>query len=188
MKYHEIALFLSASLLLAAGLSACGPSPSSPETGKQLLELAERGDLSSLDALLKRDANANFRDSCDWTPLMRAAVNGHADVVERLLAAGATVDAKDMGGYTSMMLAASNNHAAIVERLLDAGAMIDAQEQTEGFTALIWATQRGHRETLELLLSRGADASLPDLKGRTALDIANGRSDSVLIDLLGRGK
>ena len=160
-------------LALALAQTGCGNSPQDlQEQGMELLQIAERGDVSALDALLKRDANADYRDSCDWTPLMKAALNGHADAVQRLLAAGADVDAKDKGGYTALMLAASNNHAGSVALLLDRGAMIDAQELTQGFSALTWASQRGHRETVELLLARGADKTLPDFEGKTAADRA----------------
>jgi len=162
-------------LILAVALAqtGCGNTAQDlQEQGMELLQIAERGDVSALDALLKRDANADYRDSCDWTPLMKAALNGHVDAIQRLLAAGAAVDAKDKGGYTALMLAASNNHAEGVALLLDRGAMIDAQELTQGFTALTWASQRGHRETVELLLARGADKTLPDFEGKTAADRA----------------
>ncbi len=160
---------LFATLALSFLVGACSDAPENKqEAGLALLEIAERGDVSALDALLRREADADARDSCDWTPLMKAAINGHADVVRRLLNAGASVDAVDKGGYTSLMLAASNNHTGVVELLLDQGATIDAQERTQGFTALIWAAQRGHEETVSLLLRRGADPTLPDFDGKTA--------------------
>ena len=175
-------------LALALAQTGCGDSPhDQQEQGMELLRIAERGDVSALDALLKRDANADYRDSCDWTPLMKAALNGHADAVQRLLAAGADIDAKDKGGYTGLMLAASNNHADIVALLLDRGAMIDAQELTQGFSALTWAAQRGHRETVELLLARGADKTLPDFEGKSAADRAAEQGHAALQVLLSNG-
>jgi ankyrin repeat protein len=154
--------------LLGCGRPADGTTGGSPA----LLALAERGDVSALDALLNRRADVDVRDSCRWTPLMKAAVNGHGDAVARLLAAGAAVDATDQGGYTPLLLAASNNHADVVALLLRHGAMIDAQEQTQGFTALIWAAKRGHLRTVETLLQQGADTTLPDFEGKTAADRA----------------
>jgi ankyrin repeat protein len=159
-------------LALALAISGCGRTPADSQQDMQLLEIAERGDVSALDALLRRHADADVRDSCHWTPLMKAALNGHPDAVRHLLDAGAAVEAEDKGGYTALMLAASNNHPRIVEMLLDHGAMIDAQERTQGFTALIWAAQRGHLDTVTLLLRRGADATLPDFEGETAADRA----------------
>jgi ankyrin repeat protein len=171
-KLHLNALV--SAIFLSLLLLGCGESPDAQQEADQLLGFAERGDVSALDALLGRKADANVRDLCDWTPLMKAAVNGHLDAAQRLLEAGASVDAADKGGYTALLLAASNNHAALVELLLDHGAMIDAQERTQGYTPLIWAAHRGHAETVAALLRRGADPTLPDSRG---LDAARHASD-----------
>jgi ankyrin repeat protein len=165
-------------------LFGCGESQDPQERGMQLLELAERGDTPALDALLGAKADANFRDSCDWTPLMKAAVNGHLEATRRLLDAGASVDAADKGGYTALLLAASNNHAEVVELLLDRGAMIDVQERTQGYTPLIWAAHRGHAETVSILMRRGADPTLPDMEGMNAARHARDQGHAELLTLL----
>jgi ankyrin repeat protein len=169
MHRQLLALLLAATTVAAAApLAGCGDG-ADPETRRlQLLEVAEQGDVSALDALLERTRTADVRDSCDWTPLMKAAVNGHVEAARRLLAAGAAVEAADKGGYTPLLLAASNNHTELVRLLLDHGAMIDAQEQTQGYTPLIWAAHRGHADTVSLLLARGADVTLPDFEGHDA--------------------
>jgi ankyrin repeat protein len=164
-----------AALTLALGLSLSGEhgveAPTEPEV-PALIQVAERGDLGTLEALLARDQMPDVRDSCDWTPLMKAAQNGHLEAVERLVNAGASLDAEDKGGYTAVMLAAGNGHAAVVRRLLAAGAMADHQERTQGWTALIWAVKEGRGETVAALLQGGADPSLRDYSGRTATDWA----------------
>ncbi|WP_295405274.1 ankyrin repeat domain-containing protein [uncultured Thiocystis sp.] len=155
------------------GLAACGPSGSNNESasaGEALLEVAEQGDLDALDQLLAKHRQPDVRDSCDWTPLMKAALYGHTPVVARLLDAGASVDAMDKGGYTAMMLAASNNHADTVDLLLQRGAMVDHQESTEGWTALIWAAKQGHAKSVDTLLHHRADVTLKDFDGKTAMD------------------
>lgn len=164
-----------AALTLALGLSLSGEhgaeAPTEPEV-PALIEVAERGDLGTLEALLARDQMPDVRDSCDWTPLMKAAQNGHLEAVERLVNAGASLDAEDKGGYTAVMLAAGNGHAAVVRRLLAAGAMADHQECTQGWTALIWAAKEGHSDTVAALIEGGADTTLKDYSGRTAADWA----------------
>jgi hypothetical protein len=171
-------------IALSLLLFGCGESQDPQARGMQLLQLAESGDASALDALLGRNGDANFRDSCDWTPLMKAAVNGHLDAARRLLDAGAKVDAADKGGYTALLLAASNNHAEVVELLLDHGAMIDAQERTQGYTPLIWAAHRGHKETVSALLRRGADRTLPDVQGLDAASHAGDQGHAELATML----
>jgi uncharacterized protein len=171
-------------LLILLPTSACNPSGSSQEQETALLEIAEQGDLSALNALLKPSTKVDVRDSCDWTPLMKAALYGHIDVVVRLLDAGAEIDARDNGGYTAMMLAASNNHAPIVDLLLDRGAMVDHQEATQGWTALSWAAGKGHAKTVEVLLRHDADRTLEDFAGHTAADRAREGGHQALVDRL----
>ncbi|MFB1489575.1 MULTISPECIES: ankyrin repeat domain-containing protein [unclassified Thiocapsa] len=179
----RILALVAIAILVAFAVFHLSDSPPEGE-GSALLDLAEQGDLSALNALLKPSTKVDVRDSCDWTPLMKAALYGHADVVERLLEAGAEIDAQDKGGYTAMMLAASNNHATIVDLLLSKGAMIDHQEQTEGWTALIWTAGKGHVETVEVLLRRGADRTLKDFAGNTAEDHAREAGDQAVAEQL----
>ena len=127
-------------------------SPQTPE----LVLAAEAGDLERLDRLLSGTGEVDLRDACRWTPLMKAALNGHERVVRRLLQQGADVNAEDKGGYTALMLAASNDHAGIVALLAEAGAEIDHRERTHGWTALSWARRLGHQKTVRLLESLGA--------------------------------
>lgn len=170
---HPLRRLIPCVAILLAACGDSGPSADLDHDGAPaLIQVAEQGDISALNALLTGQAQPDVRDACQWTPLMKAALNGHQDVVERLVDAGATIGAEDTGGYTAMMLAASNDHAEIVDYLLEQGAEIDHQESTQGFTALIWAAKLGHAETVEVLLEHGANADLVDLDGRDAADWA----------------
>jgi ankyrin repeat protein len=186
MKTPDTSLIALVGLLTLAGLASCGRPEITEEQQTALLEVAERGDLTALETLLAETRTVDVRDSCDWTPLMKAALYGHTDVVARLLASGAEVDAQDKGGYTAMMLAASNDHAAVVDLLVRGGAMIDHQERTEGVTALSWSAGKGHLKTVEVLLQHGADATLKDFAGHRAVDRARaGGHDAVVARLSG---
>ena len=139
----------------------------------ELVLAAEAGDLKRLEALLSDAGQVDLRDACRWTPLMKAALNGHRAVVERLLREGADVNAQDKGGYTALMLAASNNHVEIVRRLAEAGADLDHREQTRGWTALSWARRQGHREMVRLLEGLGA------ADAETSAGVASARKNAV---------
>lgn len=159
-------------------ISGCGQEPD-PQA---MLDAAETGDLALLDKLLEVTP-ADQRDQCFWTPLMKAALNGHAQVVARLLEAGVDVNATDKGGYSALMLAASNNHAEIVAFLAANGANINQVELTNGWTALLWAAKQGHAETVAFLLQQGADITAADSDGATALSWAeeNGHTQVVAL-------
>ena len=54
-------------------------------------------------------------------------------------------------------------------RLLNyAGADVDAKDK-DNVTALMWAAQKGHRETCVILIDNGADIDAKDKEGKTAL-------------------
>ncbi len=164
-KARVAGLLLSALLLAACGATDDERKPAQPST---LFDAAEQGDLQALDRFLVGNQWVNSRTACQWTPLMKAALNGHPEAVRKLLEKGAAVELVDKGGYSAMMLAASNGHAEVVRLLLDHGADIDRVEQTQGMTALIWAAQRGQQSVVRLLLERGANTALRDAEGKTA--------------------
>jgi ankyrin repeat protein len=184
---NPVCLFLFLLLLFLIGNGCDNPPPE--ETDAQappaLLIAAERGDLPTLTKLIGRnDVTIDVKDACFWTPLMKAALNGHTEAVERLILAGADVNQLDKGGYSSLMLAASNNHAEIIVLLIDAGANIDQIELTKGWTALIWAAKQGHREAVEQLLRYPLDREIRDFSGKHALDWARENKFHEIVSLL----
>ncbi|MEW8683935.1 MAG: ankyrin repeat domain-containing protein [Candidatus Thiodiazotropha endolucinida] len=178
--------------LLPLVLSWHGCSNDTPEEANKdvtptpaLLIAAENGDLPTLTRLIEgNDAVIDVKDACFWTPLMKAALNGHTKVVERLILAGADINQKDKGGYSSLMLAASNNHPAIIDLLIKAGADFNQVEMTQGWTALIWAAKRGHREAVERLLRYPTDREITDFSGKRALDWARQNQFHEIVSLL----
>ncbi|KAA0170630.1 hypothetical protein FNF28_01392 [Cafeteria roenbergensis] len=85
--------------------------------------------------------------------------------------------------------AAKAGNTAEASRLLDAGAPVNRKNHANnGVTALIVAAEHGHKDTVELLLDRGADLEATDDDGSTALVFAasGGHKDTVEL-LLDRG-
>jgi hypothetical protein len=173
-------------LVLLPLLAGCADEPevAGEKTDPPLVAAAESGDLPRVLALLDARTDADTRDLCQWTPLMKAALYGHTEVARQLLAAGAQPELADTGGYTALMLAASNNHHETVRLLLEHGAALDRVEVTGGVNALIWAAKRGHLETVRVLLAAGARTDLRDHQGRSALDWAESRGEPDLIATL----
>jgi ankyrin repeat protein len=81
--------------------------------------------------------------------------------------------------------AALAGQAAVVELLLDRGASIDAPDTEAGATPLHYAASWNRRPTVELLLKRGADATLRNKAGKTALDLARDNNAGEALALLG---
>ena len=64
------------------------------------------------------------------------------------------------------------NDAEECERLLNSGTKPDVYKTTRGSTALIQAAGYGYTEIVQLLLDNGADATLRNKFGESALDAA----------------
>ncbi len=119
-----------------------------------------------LAAWPKTDLNAANRQG--ETPLMMAALKGHTELVRRLVDKGADVNKT---GWTPLHYAATNGHIAIIDLLLENHAYIDA-ESPNGSTPLMMAAQYGTASAVKLLLESGADPSLKNQLGLSAIDFA----------------
>jgi len=114
-----------------------------------------------LDALNAKDENA----------LMIAALRGKPDLLRLLVERGAEVNKP---GWAPLHYAASHSEpaaAAMVELLLEHHAYIDAASPN-GSTPLMMAARYGDIRALGLLLIEGADPTIRNEQGLTALDFA----------------
>ena len=116
------------------------------------------------------------RTAKDESPLMMAAIKGHLDLARKLIERGADVN---KSGWAPLHYAASSGHLEMMNLLLEKHAYIDA-ESPNGTTPLMMAAHYGTAAAVKLLLEAGADATLRNQLGMTAIDFANkaSRTDS----------
>lgn len=130
------------------------------------------GSLQAAQALLAaRNLDVQAKNRAGETALMMAALKGHAAAVQALLARDADVN---QTGWTPLHYAASGPQAgqeAIIALLLEHHAYIDAASPN-GTTPLMMAAQYGAAENVQRLLDEGADPSLKNQLGLTAVDFA----------------
>ena len=110
-----------------------------------------------------------------------AATSGSVYRMQLLHLAGANVNSRGSRG-TPLFLAAGEGRLNAVRYLLDEGADVNSRGDY-GNTALTEATYFGHPSVIKELLMRGADVNVISIDG-TPLDIAAGRNNSAVIDLL----
>ena len=146
------------------------PNTVEPERGDTGLILALReGSAKVFDLLLHtRDVNLDARARNGDTALMIAAYKGNVAAVKALLEQGAEVN---QTGWTALHYAAAVGNNEIVQLLLDQSAYIDAESPNQT-TPIMMAARGGHILTVKLLLDEGADATLKNGAGMTAIDFA----------------
>ena len=113
--------------------------------------------------------NVDIANAKDETPLMLAAIKGQQDLVTQLLKRDAAVNKT---GWTPLHYAATSGQLTIMKVLLDNYAFIDAQSPN-GTTPLMMAAMYGSGEAVKLLLAEGADTTMKNQLGMTAVDFAN---------------
>ena len=98
----------------------------------------------------------------------------HSSVLALLLDAGASANAPTNGEFTPLMMAATFNSTRCVALLIDrGGAALDLNAKSIlGCTALYAPAVVGHADIVQLLLQGGADPTIPDKRGDTALNAA----------------
>ena len=106
------------------------------------------------------------------TALHVASSEGKAEVVKHLLLNGAAIHIKDRYDRTPLQEAISNDHHDIIKLLMKCGGHITGSSRSVG-ESLCGASSRGMIRRLESYRLAGADLSLPDCSGRTALHLAS---------------
>jgi len=146
------------------------PNTVEPERGDTGLILALREKSMKVFPVLinARGIDLNLRANNGDTALMIAAYSANKPAVEALLAKGATVN---QDGWTALHYAATIGDNDIVKMLLAKSAALDAPSPNKT-TPMMMAARGGHIYTVKALLDAGADASLKNDVGMSAIDFA----------------
>ncbi len=144
--------------------------------------------LDILIKLIAKGADVNISDYTGESPLYIAAKRGMVDFVEVLIDAGANVHQEDVYNdsiFHSLILNADASEESVrqsAQLLLNAGVDINKQNKGNGFTALMLST---HSEGFtEMLLKNGADTSIINNDGDTAMHIAISARDIAMVKWL----
>lgn len=138
--------------------------------GRQGLFLAlQLGSLKVADVLIAwPKTQVEWRSPKDESPLMIAAFKGYKEQVRKLIARDADVNKP---GWTPLHYAATAGHVDIIALLLDENAYIDAESPNKT-TPLMMAAMYGSTAAVRALLDAGADPTLRNQLGLSAVDFA----------------
>ena len=158
-------------------------------TGETIIMTAARNGLRVVvSRLLREGADVRLAEhEAAQTALMWAAAGGHADVVRLLAESGADIQSRTTRGFTALMFAAQTGDVATARLLLEAGADLEGRA-LDGSTPLLVASrsidalagidwriipsESGHQDTALFFINQGADVTVTDNRGRTALHAA----------------
>ncbi|WP_211462554.1 ankyrin repeat domain-containing protein [Collimonas silvisoli] len=154
-------------------LLAAGVDPNlvaQKQRGETALMMALREDSKKVFNLLlnARGIDLNLRARNGDTALMIASYKGNVAAVKALLDKEAE---PNNTGWTALHYAAAIGNDEIVQMLLDASAYIDAGSPNQT-TPIMMAARAGKIYTVKLLLDSGADVTLKNDAGMTAIDLA----------------
>lgn len=152
-----------------------------------LLSASSCGDINLVANLLWHGAHVNVKNETSMTPLMAAVLNEKFEMASYLLEQDADANIAADDGKTPLLVATQKNNANLVRLLLAHRAKgnsqhIDRQKNIFGrgfdnlviekITPLMEAAAKGHQESVEILIARGAHVLSKDSQGWTPLRYA----------------
>ncbi len=114
------------------------------------------------------------------TPLMMAVFKGQTDLAIAMIEKGADINKP---GWTPLHYAATAGDVTLIKILLENYAYIDAESPNKT-TPLMMAAQYGTTGAVKLLLEEGADVSLKNDLGLTAIDFAQNAKRQESVDVI----
>ena len=148
-----------------------GMDPNTPtEKGEPALVFAVRSGAPKTVAFLLKQAGIQIdaTNAADETALMLAANANDLASANLLIEAGASVNRPN---WTPLHYASSKGHTEMMRILIENDAYIDA-ESPNGTTPLMMAAYYATPKAVKLMLEEGADPTLQNKDGQTALDMA----------------
>jgi uncharacterized protein len=176
----------------------------------ELTEAIKRGDRARVEALLAEDPSAAGRTENDITPILLAIYHGKTDIARLLAELGAPVSfgeavalgdeqrvrqmlaadpsllrSRTSDGFYAAALAIFFHHGALARWLIEQGADVNAAADNAMKVAPVHAAAAAcDRETMALLLERGADPNARQQADYTPLHGAASRGDVEMAKLL----
>ena len=158
-----------------------------------LLTFVRLGDITNIKTSIGSGANVNYVTRQGYTPLYESVGTGNQQIVKILLDAGAAIDVPG-DGYNGppLVWAAVKGDVNIMKLLLEKGGNINIKHENDikgiGGTALHKASKNKKDNAILLLIDKGADLTITNKYGQTAMDVMAEEYIEPLINLLSDGK
>lgn len=161
-------------LLAFGSLSACEKKPA--DYSKQemmqetnIIDLVKKNDIAGVKSALDNGADVNTRDKKGRSLLLIATIERQTEMAKLLVSCKADVNLQDDQFDSPFLYAGASGQTELVRLFLENGARFDVFNRYNG-TALIPACERGHVETVKVLVkTKGFPVNHINRLGWTAL-------------------
>lgn len=141
-------------------------------------------------SLLGQYADVDVRDLKDGTPLYQVAFWGRLEACRGLIEQGADVNARGVNSWTPLHRVVfripedpEDRYIDVIRFFLRHGADVNAQD-AEHSTPLHIASREGCLKAVDILLEHGADARMKNNEGQTPNQVARGKYEEEIMQLL----
>ncbi len=189
LRLHEAAVagdLAAVAALLAEGVPIDAPM----RTGRTPVMAATAArQTESVRALVAAGADIDQRDNRLDNPFLYAGAEGLLDILRIVNEAGADPALTNRYGGVALIPACERGHVETVRYLLEQSDVDVDHVNNLGWTALLEAViladgGPAHQEIIRLLLAHGADPSIADRDGVTALEHARAKGQAEVVAIL----
>lgn len=148
-----------------------------------VFDIGRKGTVEQAKEILKSNPKAfNIVNDEGYSPLVLACYRGNNEVAKFLIENGSDINGVSKMG-TPLMAAIVKGNNEVAKLLIDKKADVNVAD-TNGTTAIIYATNFKNYEIVSLLIKAGADYNKEDNRGNSALEYAILLDDDKLIETL----
>jgi len=157
------------------------------EINKKFQLAVLKGKKDKVEKYNQMGAQVNQAGPEGYTALHYAASKSNQSILNFLLEEGANVRKTSDSGITPLHIAAGNPEKSIIDAILSKHPDVNAACKHYENTPLMLAARRsGSFYNVKILLDKGANPKLKNLKGKTALDLARNENRTECIEMLHR--
>ncbi|CAL4183613.1 unnamed protein product, partial [Meganyctiphanes norvegica] len=149
-----------------------------------LMAASQNGHDEVVKILLENKALADYKKSEGDTALFLASEDGHTSTAHMLITHGACVDSAKCDGSTPLIFASQNGRDELVSLYLLYGANVEAVMKNNGESSLLKACEKGHLNTVNVLIDEGADLNRKTKNDVSSLWIASNKGHVDIVELL----
>lgn len=148
-----------------------------------LMVAAAYGHASVVKLLLQGGARVDHRDENEWSAVHCAATAGSVETLRLLAERGADIAALNQNRRTALSIASGLGYLDMVRYLVEERRLPLNEGDYQGWTPLMHAAALGQESVVDYLLNKGADATLKNMSGETARQLAEQRGQQAVLNV-----